>query len=306
VRVPATEFWSHPGSRRCAQEAELSQAGLSSRPPEDLIGAIRAADARRLTRFRLVFVATWVVIVGGVMLALMAGPRFDPLFLLGPVNPRVPGSTPVWVFILGGVPTTLFVSVASIALAIVLALLGALGRMAHNAVVYAAASLYVSLVRGTPLLVQVTFVYLALPQVVPQAADIPLVVLGVFALAFNYGAYMTEIFRAGIQAVPRGQREAAEALGMREGLVMRRVVLPQAIRIVVPAVGNEFIAMTKDSAFVSIIGVQELLWRAQRIGNASFRNTETLLLAAAVYWTLTVLFSFFQERLERRLARGDR
>jgi polar amino acid transport system permease protein len=156
------------------------------------------------------------------------------------------------------------------------------------------------------LIVQIVFVYLALPQVFPPAADVPVIVLGIFALAFNYGAYMTEVFRAGIQAVPRGQREAAEALGMRERLVMRRVVLPQAIRIVIPAIGNDFIAMTKDSALVSVIGVQELLWRAQRIGTANFRNMETLMLAAAVYWIITIILSLFQERLEKRMARGDR
>ncbi len=117
---------------------------------------------------------------------------------------------------------------------------------------------------------------------------------------------MTEIFRAGIQAVPRGQREAAQALAMPERLVMRRIVLPQAIRIVVPAIGNEFIAMIKDSALVSIIGVTELLWRASSVGNQKFRTLEALLIAALVYWVLTIVFSYFQERLERRMARGDR
>jgi polar amino acid transport system permease protein len=117
---------------------------------------------------------------------------------------------------------------------------------------------------------------------------------------------MTEIFRAGIEAVPRGQREAAQALGMTEQLVMRRIVLPQAIRIVVPAIGNEFIAMIKDSALVSIITVQELLWRARTVGAANFRSLETLLLAAAVYWILTIVLSWFQERLEQRMARSDR
>jgi polar amino acid transport system permease protein len=117
---------------------------------------------------------------------------------------------------------------------------------------------------------------------------------------------MTEIFRAGIQAVPPGQREAAEALGMPERLVMRRIVLPQAVRIVIPAIGNEFIAMIKDSALVSIIGVTELLWRAQSVGGRHFRTLETLILAATVYWVLTITFSLIQERLERRLAKADR
>ena len=160
-----------------------------------------------------------------------------------------------------------------------------------------------SLARGTPLIVQILFVYLALPQV-----DIILnaVHAGIIALSFNYGAYMTEIFRAGIQAVARGQREAAQALGMRERLVMRRIVLPQAIRIVIPAIGNEFIAMIKDSSLVSILAVEELLFRARLVGQQNFRSLEALLIAATIYWILTILFSHFQQRLERRMARGDR
>jgi polar amino acid transport system permease protein len=288
-------------------QGPIDMMGIEHPPaPEQVVAAMREERRRRSVRFRVIFIATWIVIVGGILLALKAGPRFDPSFLLGPIDIKNPASTPVWVYILGGVPLTLVISVVSIVGAIVLALAGALGRLSKNAFVYSAASLYVSIVRGTPLIVQIIFVYLALPQVVPAAADVPVIVLGIFALAFNYGAYMTEIFRAGIQAVPRGQREAAEALGMREGLVMRRVVLPQAIRIVIPAIGNDFISMTKDSALVSVIGVQELLWRAQHIGSSNFRNLETLLLAAGVYWVITILLSLFQERLEKRMARGDR
>lgn len=282
-------------SSTASQQSPLDMMGIGPPAPDQVVAAMRDAQGRRTLRFRLIFIATWIIIVGGLLLALKAGPRFDPSFLSN-----------WWVYILGGVPLTLFISVTSISIAVVLALSGALGRLSRNPIVYATASLYVSLVRGTPLIVQIVFVYLALPQVFPIAADVPVVVLGILALAFNYGAYMTEVFRAGIQAVPRGQREAAEALGMPERLVMRRIVLPQAIRIVIPAIGNEFIAMTKDSALVSVIGVQELLWRAQRIGTANFRNMETLLLAAAVYWAITIVLSLFQERLERRMARGDR
>jgi polar amino acid transport system permease protein len=161
----------------------------------------------------------------------------------------------------------------------------------------------VSLVRGTPLLVQIFFVYLALPQL---GIVLPVLVGGIFALAFNYGAYMTEVFRAGIQAVPKGQREAAQALGMPERLIMRRIVLPQAFRIVTPAIGNDFVSMIKDSSLVYVLGVQELLWRASTIGRRELSSLEALLIAAAVYWGLTIIFSYFQERLERRMARGDR
>jgi polar amino acid transport system permease protein len=106
--------------------------------------------------------------------------------------------------------------------------------------------------------------------------------------------------------VPRGQREAAEALGMPERLVQRRIVLPQATRIVIPAIGNDFIAMIKDSALVSLIGVQELLWRAETTGRPARNTLEAFVIIAVIYWMLTIIFSFFQERLERRMAKGDR
>ena len=198
------------------------------------------------------------------------------------------------------------ISIASIIFATILAVVGALGRLSANSVIYAVSSFYVSIVRGTPLIVQILFVYAALPQIWEGFADIPLPILGIMALSFNYGAYMTEIFRAGIQAIPRGQIEAAAAIGMTGRLTMRRVVLPQAIRIVTPAIGNEFIAMIKDSALVSIIGVQDLLWRAQTVGSQKFRSLETLILAALVYWVLSMVLSIFQDRLEKRMAESDR
>ncbi len=184
-----------------------------------------------------------------------------------------------------------------------LAVLGALGRLSTNPFINGAASLYVSLVRGTPLIVQIYFIFFALPL---MGIVFPPIAAGIFALAFNYGAYMTEIFRAGIQAVPKGQREAAMALGMPERLIMRRIVLPQATRIVVPAIGNDFVAMIKDSSLVSIVSLQELLWRANSVGRSNQQLIQALLIAALVYWGLTIIFSYFQARLEKRLAKGDR
>ncbi len=281
--------FGHHGQQQAAVEE------LRLREHAAILESIKRSQSFRMWRFRLIVVLTWTAVIGGLVFALAAAGKIDPDFL------------GVWApYILGGVPLTIFISIVSIAIAVVLALLGALARLSRNPVAFGLGSLYVSLVRGTPLIVQILFVYLALPQIVPAAADVPALALGIAALAFNYGAYMTEIFRAGIQAVPSGQREAAEALGMRERLVMRRVVLPQAFRIVIPAIGNEFIAMIKDSALVSLITVQELLWRAQRVGQSHFRSLETLLLAALVYWVLTGIFSFFQDRLEKRMARGDR
>jgi polar amino acid transport system permease protein len=206
-----------------------------------------------------------VALLGGFALWLLSGDRFDVDFVVE----QAP-------FILAAVPITVFIAFTSIVFATGFAVVGALGRISTTAPIYAVATLYVSVVRGTPLIVQIYFVFLALPQILPEAARIPAIALGIFALAFNYGAYMTEIFRAGIEAVPGGQREAAAALGMSERRIMTRIVLPQAIRIVTPAIGNEFIAMIKDSALVSIIGVQELLWRARTIGSANFRDVRDI------------------------------
>jgi polar amino acid transport system permease protein len=268
---------------------------VPAEPPNPIVEAIAAQRRRQTQRFRVIFVVTWVILLGSLIGSLMAAGKIDFAFISewGP-------------YILGGVTTTVFVAVCSIAIAISFAVMGALGRLSGNPVLYAIATLYVSLVRGTPLLVQILFIYLALPQVIPGVSGVPQVALGIFALAFNYGAYMTETFRAGIQAVPRGQTEAAQALGMPGRTRMWRIILPQAIRIVTPAIGNEFISMIKDSSLVSVIAVPELLWRAQRVGQSNFRTLETLLIAAAIYWALTIVLSIVQDRLEKRMAESDR
>ncbi|MDQ3871373.1 MAG: amino acid ABC transporter permease [Chloroflexota bacterium] len=257
-----------------------------------ILQQIAAAERSRGALFRVQFAVVWAVLIGALVAVLASSNNID-----------LPWFGEYATFILAGSGITVFVCLASISVAVVFALLGALARLSRSAVVYAVGSLYVSLVRGTPLLVQVFFVYYALADIGVVIDPIP---AGILALSFNYGAYMTEIFRAGIQAVPRGQREAAHALGMQERLIMRRIVMPQAIRIVIPAVGNEFIAMIKDSSLVAIIGVQELLWRANTAGTPTLHRLQAFLLAALVYWILTIVFSFFQERMERRLARGDR
>ena len=184
-----------------------------------------------------------------------------------------------------------------------MAILAALGRLSRFPPVFATSVFYISLIRGTPLFLQVLFFFLALPQL---GIILPGLWAGVLALGINYGAYMSEIFRAGLEAVGKGQREAATALGMTSSQTMRRIVLPQAFRIAIPPTGNEFIAMLKDSALVSATGfVHEILWRAQKVGRANFRNLEALLIAAVFYWVVTLIFTALQSRLEARMARGD-
>lgn len=207
-------------------------------------------------------------------------------------------------FIAGGLGQTLLISVLSILFAMVLALLAALGRLSSFPPIYALSTFYVSLIRGTPLYLQIFFFFLALPQLGIVLSGI---VSGMMALGLNYGAYMSETFRAGLSSVSKGQREAAMALGMTPGQTMMRIVLPQALRFAIPPMGNDFIAMTKDSALVSATGfVHELMWRATKVGRAQFNNLEALIMAAIFYWALTLILTYFQGKLEARLARGDR
>ena len=225
-------------------------------------------------------------------------------------------------YIVGGLRYTMVIALGGIALAIVMALLGALARISHNSVAYGVAGFYVSFFRGTPLIVQMFLLYLALPPVgrnlaaryawLPEGFDQALIldaaVAGTIALGLNYGAYMTEIFRAGIQSVAGGQGEAADALGMTYGQKMRKVVLPQAFRVIIPPTGNEFIAMMKDTALVSFLGVTaasaEIFRRSQLVGKSDFKNLEAYVAVALIYWALTVLFTVFQARLERRIGRS--
>ena len=218
-------------------------------------------------------------------------------------------------FIAGGLRVTVIIAVAAIALAITLALLGALGRLSSNPVAFAVSGFYTSFFRGTPLIVQMFLIYLALPQIgrdaPPWLRDLLIldaVPAGILALGLNYGAYMTEIFRAGIQSVSGGQSEAAEALGMNYFQKLRRVVLPQAVRVIIPPTGNEFIAMMKDTALVSFLGATasqlEIFRRAQLLGRADNRNLEALVVSAAIYWLLTSIFTYFQGRLEKKLSTG--
>ncbi len=214
-------------------------------------------------------------------------------------------------FIIGGIPMTLFLSVASIALSVVLALFGALGRLSKNPIFFGPATFYVSLFRGVPLLVQIFMWFLALPQIkipllFPDGIIIAPVPAGILALGVCYGAYMTETFRAGIQSISKGQTEAAMALGMTQRQMMQRVILPQALRVVIPPIGNDFITMTKDSSMVYVMSVWELLFRANKVGRQNFRNFETLVLAAVFYWIMTIILQYFQSKLETRMARGDR
>ncbi|MEO3433246.1 amino acid ABC transporter permease [Inquilinus sp. CAU 1745] len=203
-------------------------------------------------------------------------------------------------FIQGAV-LTLYVCFISIAISTVIALAAALARLSKSGPAFGIASFYISFFRGTPLLLQVMLIYLGLPQIGIVLEAIP---AGVIALSLCYGAYMAEIFRAGILAVGEGQTEAALALGLRPGQVMRLVVLPQAMRLIVPPTGNQFISMLKDSSLVSIMGVWELMYLARTHGRAEFKYMEMLIAAALIYWAMSMVFELIQARIEKRFGKG--
>jgi polar amino acid transport system permease protein len=261
--------------------------------PESLSLSDRLMVSQRTKRLRLsIYTAAVWVLVLVVLYSVLRRFNLDVSFMRHFLS-----------FIMAGSWITFRVSALSIVLAVVLALLGALGRLSKNPVANGVSGFYISLIRGTPLLVQIYIWYLGLPRV---NVVLPGELAGILALGVNYGAYMTEIFRAGIQAIGKGQHEAAEALGMSRLQLYRRIVLPQAFRIVIPPIGNQFIAMMKDSSLVSVMSIWELSYRAQKIGRQYFRSLETFMIAAAFYWILTIIFQFLQGKLEEYMARGER
>lgn len=204
---------------------------------------------------------------------------------------------------LQGAALTLFICAISIVSSIVIGMLATAGRLSNNVVAYGLATFYGSFFRGTPLLVQILLLYLGLPQVGPVPAALP---CGILALSLNYGAYLSEIFRAGVTSVPVGQREAAAALGLNRRQIAWTVVIPQATRFVIPPTGSQFVAMLKDSSLVSVTGLWEINFLAQSYGRASYRYIEMLLTAACLYWILSLAFEFVQSRLERHYGRAYR
>ena len=215
--------------------------------------------------------------------------------------------------ILSGLWLTVSISVISQIIGVVLGVFGALGKMSRLRPIRWLANTYVWFFRGTPLLVQISLLFYGLgvariytwPTFNVFGFEIAgAVQAGIFALGVNEGAYMTEIVRAGIIAIDPGQLEAAKSLGMTFGLAMRRIVLPQAARVIVPPLGNEFNNMLKTTSLLVIISVPELYVIFSRKQGNSFAPFEYFLAAAVWYLLLTTIWSVIQSRIERRLGRG--
>jgi polar amino acid transport system permease protein len=215
--------------------------------------------------------------------------------------------------ILQGVVVTIQLTVLSMVLGIALGVVLAVMRLSKNPVLSKVSGAYLWLFRGTPVLVQIVLWFnlsLIFPRIGfgPVSADTNQLIsafgAALLALALNEAAYMAEIVRGGIQSVDAGQTEAAHALGMKQGQTMRRIVLPQAMRVIVPPTGNEVITMLKTTALVAFIGANDLFTRAQGIGARDFTVVELLLVASCWYLVLTSLLTYAQSHVERRFARG--
>jgi len=220
----------------------------------------------------------------------------------------------VWRFlfnsvILEGAQRTLIVAIGAQALGVALGIASALMRMSKNPLLNIPANFYVWFFRGTPLLIQLLFWYNGLPQLFDNpdiTRELTSFRVAVFGLGVNEGAYMTEIVRAGIESVEAGQMDAAKSLGMTYAKAMRRVILPQALRVIVPPTGNEFIAMLKNSSLAFAIGLVELSNAARSIYSVNFKFMELLAVASIWYLVMTTAFSLMQAELESRLAIGLR
>jgi len=202
-----------------------------------------------------------------------------------------------------GALVSIELTLSVMALSLVFGLIVALARMTRFRAVRAAATFYIEIIRGTPALLQLFYIYFVLPAF---GIKLPPFTAGVIGLTLNYSAYLSEVYRAGIQAVAKGQLEAAQALGMSRTLMMRLIILPQAIRIVVPPLGNYFISLFKDTALASLITVRELLFTGQIIAATNFQFFAIFTIIGVIYLAISYPGSLGVQYLERRMKIGYR
>ena len=216
-------------------------------------------------------------------------------------------------YFLQGLAYTLLLAVVSVALAVIPALLLALMRLSKSKVIQCISGAYIAVFRSTPLLVQLSIIYFGLFHYIqlPRTLLFGFIAInrfvpGVVALALNSSAYVAEIFRAGILAVDKGQTEAARSLGLSSWQSMRLVVLPQAIKNVLPALANEVVTMVKESSICSVLGMAEIMYTAQAVAGNSYITLSPYVLAAIIYFCINYPASKAIEAIERRMRRGDK
>ncbi|OQY31510.1 MAG: arginine ABC transporter permease [Spirochaetaceae bacterium 4572_59] len=214
-----------------------------------------------------------------------------------------------WSYFLLGTANTIVLAIFTLILGAIIGLVISLMRLSSRRILSWPARAYISVIRGTPLLVQIFIIYYGLPFNFPQAmflgVDLARFVPGIIALSINSGAYIAEIVRAGIQAVDKGQMEASRSIGFNHAESMKLIILPQAIKNILPALGNEFVIVIKESSIVSVIGIAELMYNAGIVRGATYRPMEPLLIAAFIYFILTSTITRILGQAERRMSQGD-
>jgi len=248
---------------------------------------------------------------------------------------NIPNYTDAFLFIVPGLRITLFVSVVAFGIALVIGLIVGLGRISSNPVIYNVTTFYVEVVRGIPMIVIIIYVaYVLVPLFIDgvnglgglilrtswlawmsglgeamvslHITNVSMLARAIIGLAFGYGAYEAEVFRAGIQSIEKGQMEAARSLGMTYFQAMRYVILPQAIRVILPPLGNDFIAMLKDSSLISVLAVRDLTQLGKLNRSRTFRTFETWNTVTYLYLSMTLLGSMGVKWLERKMKTGER
>ena len=206
-----------------------------------------------------------------------------------------------WPLFLEGATTTVLLSFFSVSVGVGCGTLMALARLSQDKFLSKAAKVYIDIIRGTPLLVQLYLVYFGLATVL----DLNDFVSGVIAVSVNTTAYIAEIIRSGIQSVDKGQMEAARSMGMPKRMAMRQIILPQAMKNILPAIGNEFATLIKETSIVSLIGIHDLMYSSDTVRGATFTVFIPLLMTAFLYFVMTTTIAFFMDKLERKLQASD-
>ena len=206
-----------------------------------------------------------------------------------------------WPLFLEGATTTVLLSFFSVIVGVGCGTLMALARLSTNKFLSKAAKVYIDIIRGTPLLVQLYLVYFGLATVL----DLNDFVSGVIAVSVNTTAYIAEIIRSGIRSVDKGQMEAARSMGMPKRMAMRQIILPQAMKNILPAIGNEFATLIKETSIVSLIGIHDLMYSSDTVRGATFTVFIPLLMTAFLYFVMTTTIAFFMDKLERKLQASD-
>lgn len=214
-----------------------------------------------------------------------------------PIVPSIP-------YIIKGIVVTLEIAAVACILGFILGVLLSLVKLSGIKPLKWLADFYTSVFRGTPLVLQLIIIYMGIPQMFPEVKIDPMPA-AILAFSLNSAAYISEIIRGGIMAVDKGQSEAAQALGVSYASMMKDIILPQALKNIIPALMNEFISLTKESAIVTVIGALDVMRRAYIVGGATFHYIEPLLIAGVIYYIIVLVLSYAGKLVEKRMRKGD-